>query len=312
MKKQELCIGDWVWNPQNHQAEQVVELREHQVMLAYNDLYAYDDIEPLAMTDLLMQQNGFKEDGIIKHWWRRSFGEKRVSVCLHEVMGKIFSYDFWVDQPYDYDNRQTKACQVVNSSDRLTIIKEDDIRRSMTDIDGLHLLQHALTSAGIEMEWQTEIKRQEEQEPIRPSQLEMVTSPRQSLELLRNYLPAESHDRDVEFDPKETGLGENPLKKIMSDASVSVGHPYGTVRFKAWSAERLLAILPERINLQMPDDLKRYVYRNGDRYVVRYESDCQEVEYRESSLVEALYRMALYLLKWHFTRQQLKLESKEG
>ena len=303
MKKEELSIGDWVWNKFNHQAEQVVELREHQAMLAYNDLYDYDDIDPLPLSELLMQQNGFTEDGLLKHWWRRSFGQKRVSVCLHEVWGKIFGYDFWIDQPYDYDNRQTKACQVINSTDRMTIIKEEEVRRSMADIDGLHLLQHALTAADITMKWDVEMKRQEEQEEIRPSQLEHVVSPRQALELLRHGLPQDTHDRDVEFNPQETGLGENPLKEILSDSPTS--KPYGDVRFKTWSAERLLSMLPKRINLQLPEDLQRYVYRHGDRYVVRYESSWQEVEYREDSLAEALYRMVLYMLQWDFTRRQL-------
>lgn len=43
MKANELMIGDWVYNTYNRQPEQVCEIREHMVMLAYNDLYDYDE-----------------------------------------------------------------------------------------------------------------------------------------------------------------------------------------------------------------------------------------------------------------------------
>ena len=60
MKKQELCIGDWVWNPQNQQAEQVVELREHQAMLAYNDLYDYSWRKPHRRTYIQVYDYGYR------------------------------------------------------------------------------------------------------------------------------------------------------------------------------------------------------------------------------------------------------------
>ena len=59
MKATELMIGDWVYNTNNRQPEQVCEIREHMVMLAYNDLYDYDEIEPISLTEERLLANGF-------------------------------------------------------------------------------------------------------------------------------------------------------------------------------------------------------------------------------------------------------------
>lgn len=52
-------IGDWVYNTNNRKPEQVCEIREHMVMLAYNDLYDYDEIEPIPLTEERLLANGF-------------------------------------------------------------------------------------------------------------------------------------------------------------------------------------------------------------------------------------------------------------
>lgn len=62
MKANELMIGDWVYNNHNQQPEQVCEIREHMVMLAYNDLYDYDEIEPIPLTPEALEKNGFIKD----------------------------------------------------------------------------------------------------------------------------------------------------------------------------------------------------------------------------------------------------------
>lgn len=59
MKATELMIGGWVYNTHNRQPEQVCEIGEHMVMLAYNDLYGYDEIEPIPLTSEILEQNGF-------------------------------------------------------------------------------------------------------------------------------------------------------------------------------------------------------------------------------------------------------------
>lgn len=60
MKPSELMKGDWVMNTQNQQPEQVCEIREHMVMLDYNDLYEYDEFEPIPLTDAILKINGFQ------------------------------------------------------------------------------------------------------------------------------------------------------------------------------------------------------------------------------------------------------------
>ena len=58
-KPQDLMIGDWVYNTHNRKPEQVCEVRERMVMLDYNDLYDYDEIEPIPLTSEILEQNGF-------------------------------------------------------------------------------------------------------------------------------------------------------------------------------------------------------------------------------------------------------------
>ena len=53
-------IDDWVYNTHNRQNEQVAEIGSGLVMLAYNDLYEYDEIEPIPLTDAILKANGFE------------------------------------------------------------------------------------------------------------------------------------------------------------------------------------------------------------------------------------------------------------
>ena len=69
MKATELMKGDWVYNTHNRQPEQVCEIMEHMVMLAYNDLYDYDEIEPIPLTSEILEHNGFKlREGCTSAW----------------------------------------------------------------------------------------------------------------------------------------------------------------------------------------------------------------------------------------------------
>ena len=60
MKKEELMIGDWVYNTHNSQYEKVYEIGSGLVMLDYNDLYEYDEIEPIPLKRIHLTKNGFK------------------------------------------------------------------------------------------------------------------------------------------------------------------------------------------------------------------------------------------------------------
>ena len=68
MKANELMIGDWVYNTHNRQNEQVAEIGSGLVMLAYNDLYEYNEIEPIPLTDAILKANGFNREGGASYW----------------------------------------------------------------------------------------------------------------------------------------------------------------------------------------------------------------------------------------------------
>ena len=61
MKAEELMIGDWVYNTHNRQRERVAEIGSGLVMLDYNDLYEYDEIEPIPITGEILVQNGLRK-----------------------------------------------------------------------------------------------------------------------------------------------------------------------------------------------------------------------------------------------------------
>lgn len=54
-------IGDWVYNTHNQRYEQVQEIHSGHVMLDYNDLYDYDEIEPVPLTPEILERNGFEK-----------------------------------------------------------------------------------------------------------------------------------------------------------------------------------------------------------------------------------------------------------
>ena len=59
MKVEELMVGDWVRNDLG-ETQQVVELREDGAMLYYNDIFPYDDIQPIPLTPEIFEKNEFK------------------------------------------------------------------------------------------------------------------------------------------------------------------------------------------------------------------------------------------------------------
>ena len=101
MDAKELMIGDWVMNTHNRKPEQVCEIRERMVMLAYNDLYDYDEIEPIPLTEEMLKANGYEEH----------VGEKGaygVTIAPHfkrddspEVFCDGNPFAVWFDKPVD-------------------------------------------------------------------------------------------------------------------------------------------------------------------------------------------------------------------
>ena len=68
MTTNELMIDDWVYNTHNRQNEQIAEIGSGLVMLAYNELYEYDEIEPIPLTDEILKANGFNREGGASYW----------------------------------------------------------------------------------------------------------------------------------------------------------------------------------------------------------------------------------------------------
>lgn len=101
MDAKELMIGDWVMNTHNRKPEQVCEIRERMVMLDYNDLYDYDEIEPIPLTEEILKANGYEEH----------VGEKGVygvTIAPHfkrddspEVFCDGHPFAVWFDEPVD-------------------------------------------------------------------------------------------------------------------------------------------------------------------------------------------------------------------
>ena len=68
LDSKDLMVGDWVYNTFNKQNERVQEIRDKGVMLDYNDIYEYDEIEPIPLTDAILKTNGFNREGGASYW----------------------------------------------------------------------------------------------------------------------------------------------------------------------------------------------------------------------------------------------------
>ena len=297
MRPNELSLGDWVWNKLNHQPEQVAELHEKQAMLAYNDLYDYDEIEPLTPTDWMMRQNGFREEGHIRHWWRKYDGSKTITVYLHEVMGRFFTYDYWIEQPYD-TQKQTMFSSVERELGDLFICKKKERSLSAGCADGIHLLQHALNSAGIDFEWDmTPEPKPEPQEKIPPFQLELILDINTAAHIAWRGLPTYTADQ-------RRSIGE--CSTIDTSMVHWVKQNDGT--YLTWTAQRLFDMLPKRLNYYLENDLTLSCYRHSDEYVVKYESDDQILESRSTNLIGALRKMYDRILPDSHLKSQIDFE----
>ena len=124
MKATEIMIGDWVYNTHNRQPEQVCEIREHMVMLAYNDLYDYDEIEPIPLNDEILQENGFRRVG--ERWG-----------CGDEL------------NSYYFGNGQDIDIHLPTNSDKYMLVIRDHVSpdpdyQLISRLKYVHKLQHAL------------------------------------------------------------------------------------------------------------------------------------------------------------------------
>lgn len=137
MKAEELMIGDWVMNTYNRKPEQVCEIRERMVMLDYNDLYDYDEIEPIPLTSEILEQNGFVTKDEQDYWaGYRSYTYKEGSTGItfrlfhdtgkYEWSGKceisLNSLPYWIRFKYLHELQNIlRTCGI----DKEITIKED-------------------------------------------------------------------------------------------------------------------------------------------------------------------------------------------
>lgn len=124
IKAEELMIGDWVMNTHNQKPEQVREIRERMVMLDYNDLYDYDEIEPIPLNDEILQKNGFRRVG--ERWG-----------CGDEL------------NSYYFGNGQDIDIHLPTNSDKYMLVIRDHVSpdpdyQLISRLKYVHKLQHAL------------------------------------------------------------------------------------------------------------------------------------------------------------------------
>ena len=125
----DLMVGDWVYNTNNKKPEQVCEILERMVMLAYNDLYNYDEIEPIPITPEILEKNGM-------HLYNRKTNNL-MEECNHS---DVFEEDdnYRVELSLDYDG----SIRWTINGDEYTIMP----------LNYVHQLQHALRLCGITRE----------------------------------------------------------------------------------------------------------------------------------------------------------------
>ena len=100
MKAEELMIGDWVMNTHNQKPEQVREIRERMVMLDYNDLYDYDEIEPISLTPEILEKNGFeKVQNLLVLQWENGVYPSMIFVEYNPVNYCLFINDMMFPKP---------------------------------------------------------------------------------------------------------------------------------------------------------------------------------------------------------------------
>ncbi len=143
MEMCDLMPQDWVRNDLG-EIQQVVELRESGVMLAYNDFYSYDEIEPVPITADILQKNGFEKSdeyfGLLtdkgERWvWRK---KDEHYYCLIQV---VFLFEPIID------NSVLVGIDVISKE----TVGTNELRSH--DISFVHELQHALKACGAKKEF---------------------------------------------------------------------------------------------------------------------------------------------------------------
>ena len=130
MKSEDLMVGDWVRNELG-EIQQVVELREAGAMLAYNDIYPYESLDPIPLTPEILEKNGFDINGIPEN--------------MQPVEERDWSDDTYVWSRQETPYESTEVCVYMEDTDNFFA----EIICQHCHVDGVHIkyvheLQHAL------------------------------------------------------------------------------------------------------------------------------------------------------------------------
>ena len=110
MDKKDLMIVDWIMNDLN-EIQRVEEIREECIMLAYNDFYTEDELEPIPITPEILEKNGFKRIQNINklanppYFYRltitENYEDNTYNTWLLEVDNR--GGDYQIDGDFEYD-----------------------------------------------------------------------------------------------------------------------------------------------------------------------------------------------------------------
>ena len=119
MKATELMIGDWVYNSHNRKNERVEEIGSGLVMLDYNDLYEYDEIEPIPLTAEILERNGFKRSGT-----NYIMADDYYDIVVHEISDSIWDLQY-TNCEMPVGNQQMCVCHVHQLQHALRMCDEE-------------------------------------------------------------------------------------------------------------------------------------------------------------------------------------------
>ncbi len=126
-------IGNWVRNDLG-EIQQVVEIRDNEkIMLAYNDFYSVDELEPIPLTAEILEKNG----------WVYEFDKMEYMVKYDLGVEGKNCWMMWNIKEHNLDiQRQDEKLDMYNLK----------AQRVCIPCDYVHQLQNALRLCGIEHE----------------------------------------------------------------------------------------------------------------------------------------------------------------
>lgn len=126
-------IGDWVYDTHNRQNGRVQEIGSGMVMLNCNDLYEFDEIEPIPLTKDILEKNGFSHNEI----WHNSY---------------VDIEKYHIDVQFGYGGKVDNIRIRENGKD--SVIPSEKTNLYLAHIEYLHELQHAMKLCRIDKKFE--------------------------------------------------------------------------------------------------------------------------------------------------------------